>query len=265
MLDASDPAKVVQGITSWTEILERVSTLFGEGFRDRSEQDEIVVIRPTNWGNPNFDKIRQELIMPVYDQQGLEIKLVLPHTPETAEAITSLEKRKSSNFNGLLGLLRISSGRIIIEPVTLYEKTGIFNLTLDSSAPVKRNWKAGLLKRVVFREEDDDVSEDQEQFDGSVTSIGVMLTNIQSELEAITEGGVSSRYDTSRLRLLAAKSGVVGLGVCERAVNAFLERLEQRGESTSVDHSSSAESLLRAYYVTRTAAVREVIMSMFNN
>jgi hypothetical protein len=103
----------------WGVVAERAVTLFAEGLRVRSEQDEVVLLKPTRWGKPEFDRIRQEMVWPVFDSGGRELPLVLPHTAETASAVTYIERQAGTPL-GLLGLVRMSAGRIVVEPVTLY-------------------------------------------------------------------------------------------------------------------------------------------------
>src|SRR5262249_5204117 len=153
-LGATDAGQAPASITAWPELRERAARLFGGGLRGRSEQDEIVLIQPAQWGPGHFDPINQEFQQPIFDAAGNALLIVVLHTPQTENAIPVLERhaaasselatipaggavsmsrtvsgnpgvfaRQIPNTWGVLGLLRLHHGQLALEPITLLRET----------------------------------------------------------------------------------------------------------------------------------------------
>jgi hypothetical protein len=254
VLQASDPGQV-PGIDRWGALAERAVGLFG-GFQERSEQDELVVLRPAEWGPPEFDEVRQELTRPVFDADGRGLALVLAHTPETESAVTALEQHDPEQTSGLLGILRLQTGRLAVEPIALFQKKGLFSLTLDTGA--RSLAVAGKSAGPAEPEEPDEEGEEVEAAP-SATRLGLLLSSLEAELEALAEGSVTAAGDVAALRQLAGSADALGLACCARAALRLVEQLERDRKSVAPDRGHSAELLLRAYYTVRLAAAQEAV------
>jgi hypothetical protein len=255
ILKASDP-RDVPGLDRWGVLAERAARLFGGGFQDRSEQDELVVLRPTEWGPPQFDEVRQELTRAVVDADGRGLALVLPHTPETAAAVTALEQHDPAKTSGLLGILRLQPGRLAVEPIALFQEKGIFNLTLDSGTQAL---SVAATKVAAAEEEEADADGEEPEAVPSATRLGLLLSSLETELEALAEGGVTAVRDIAPLRKLAGSAESLGLTCCARAALRLVEQLERDRKSVEPDRGRSAELLLQAYYTVRLATAQEAV------
>jgi hypothetical protein len=256
VLQASDPRQV-PGTDHWGVLAERAAGLFGGGFQDRSEQDEVVLLRPSDWGPAEFDEVRQELTRPVFDAAGRALALVLAHTPETASAVTALEQHDPAKTSGLLGILRLQAGRLAVEPIALFQQKGVFSLTLDAGTqPLS---VAGRSVGAQEAEEPDAEGEEAEAATPSATRLGLLLSSLEAELEALAEGGVTAAHDVAALRQLAGSAEALGLVCCSRAAVRLVDQLERDRKSVAPDRGHSAELLLRAYYTVRLAAAQESV------
>jgi hypothetical protein len=250
----SNPPTLPPAADNWSTAAERAARLFTEGFRDRGEQDEIVMLVPKEWDRPEFDQVRQEMVWPVRDSDGRELRLVLPHTNETSHAMSVIESFGKASPVGLLGLIRLSAGRVVVEPVTLYQKSGeMMNLTLDAGSIKKKrkNWVTALI------EIDEDDDRDELLTGSSTNAIGLLLSAVETELQTIADSGVTASRDTSRLRKLTARVESVGLTTCAAATSQVADMLDQLARTTDGDAFSAGEALLRAYYIIRVASTQD--------
>jgi hypothetical protein len=250
----SDPAQVPGVTTSWPELAARAGRLFAGGLKERSEQDQIVLLRPQHWGPPQFDAIRQELIQPVFDSAGHPLLLVVPHTPQTENAISILERHDPVATWGLLGLVRLHREQLAVEPVTLYQHK-LINLTLDgmpaSASPGSTSGTA--------EEQEGEEPEQEEETATSASGLGMLLTQAAEQLEAIGEGGVRSARNIDRLRALAGQADALGLSSLARPIGRLSDQLDQVRKSIEADPAGAAGSVLRTYYVVKFAAAQEVV------
>jgi hypothetical protein len=251
----SDPSQV-PGLDRWGVLAERAARLFGGGFQDRSEQDELVLLRPTEWGPAEFDQVRQELTRPVFDADGRGLALVLAHTPETATAVTALEQHDPTKTSGVLGVLRLQPGRLAVEPIALFQEKGIFNLTLDGGTEALAVAKQST---TVEEAEEADAEGEEPEPVPSATRLGLLLSSLEADLEALAEGGVTAVRDVGPLGKLAGSAESLGLTCCARAALRLVEQLERDRKSVEPDRGRSAELLLQGYYTVRLAAAQEAV------
>lgn len=249
----------VRGIDRWNDLTDRASRLFGGALGERDERDEIVLLCPARWGKPTFDEIRQEMVWPVTDSHGKELMLVLPNTPETADAMRPIERASLSELNSVLGILRLSGGRIVVEPVSLLGSHGQVNLSLDEAPRMP----AHASQAQHMQDEPDDPGEENTLPHASGTALGLLLSSAEIELEEIAESGVSVRRDLGSLRSLSGRLDALGMSCCSRPLGRVADLLSKFGIDDA-NQSRRAESVLRAYYVCRLASAQELIQSMMS-
>jgi hypothetical protein len=255
----ADPAEAPT-LARWSEIGERAARVFGGGFSDRGERDELVLLAPTAWGPAQFDAVRQEVVRPILDAEGCTLSIVLSHTPENLDAVNALESFEPSGAHSLLGLLRLDAGRLTVEPIAIHSGPRVFNLTLDTArqAPQRRAdfpTRAG---------EDEDESEGLDPDEGdpppsSSTGLRLLLNRLASLLEVIGEGGFAAFRAVEDLRAWAARAEAVGLTSCARPVQCVAGHIERQRRGETIDADRAAHDLLRAYYVVRLAAAQESV------
>ncbi len=250
-LGPSDPFEA-PAVRKWSELAERAFGLFGGGLAERRENQDLLILAPASWEPGQFNSVRQELVRFVRDAEGRAIPLVLPHTPETAEGVTMLERADGSQIRGLLGALRLREGCVVVEPIALYEKDRLVNLTLDTATAV------ATAPAPAAPAEDEEEPEESAEVGHSATSIGVTLTAIEAELESIAEGGLTAYRGLPDLARLRARADALGLGACAATVGRLIGELDRlrRGEG---DAPAAARSVLRAHYVTRLASDAESV------
>jgi len=249
----TSPSELPSGIASWAELAERAGRLFAGGLQGREEQDEIVFLRPRRWGSVKFDAVRQELVQPVFDIAGHPLLLVMPHTPQTENAIRILERLEPDTTRGLVGLLHLEHEQLVVEPVTIHGET-LINLTLDGLPDTKVTAHAQ-----ATHDEEVEEAEPEPEMLASTSSLGILLTQTAEQLEAIAESGVRSARDIDRLRTLSNQCGSLGLASVARPIARLADELDQIRKSIEAEKSSPAGTLLRAYYVVKFAAAQEVV------
>jgi hypothetical protein len=262
ILEEADPAQVPGILTSWTELAQRAVRLFAGGLKEKSEQDEVVLLQPRGWGPGQFDPIRQEFVQLIIDNAGHPLMLVMPHTPQTENAIPILEQLSvgagspdhAQTCWGLLGILRLERETLAVEPVALYQGTKVINLTLDGLPATKPQGNV-----VSTEEEETEESEQPEALTASSSALGLLLTRLGEQLESAAEGGLRSARNADALRNLAAQADAVGLAACARPVTLLANQLDGIRKSIEADSAQAAGTLLRAYYVIRFAAAQEIV------
>jgi hypothetical protein len=254
VLEEADPAQVPGILTSWAELAQRAVRLFAGGLKEKSEQDEVVLLQPQGWGPGQFESIRQEFVQPIIDDSGRPLMLVMPHTPQTENAIPILESHDPSATRALLGILRLERETLAVEPVALYQGTKAINLTLDGLPATKPQ------RNVVGTvEEEAEESEQPEALAASSSALGLLVTRLGEQLESVAEGGLRSARNADTLRSLAAQADAVGLTTCARAVTLLANQLDGIRKSVEADTAQAAGTLLRGYYVIRFTAAQEIV------
>ena len=260
-LDPSDAQTIPARIDRWATLADRARLLFGGGFRDRAEQDEIVLLGPSSWGPAEFEPIRQELVRALLDADGRPLPMVLRHTPETLEAIDVLEAHDpvSSSTHSVLGILHLDSGRLTVEPIALHGARGIFNLTLDAPRRPTKPRRAKARPSPESDGSEPDETADEVPAAPSSTRLGGLLDAMASHLERIGEGGFASYRPIGELRGLAARADALGMASCGRSIGRVVEHLERRRRGEPDDPDEAARDLLRAYHVILLATAQEAV------
>lgn len=244
-------------VSRWPELSDRAFRIFGGGLTERRENEDLVVLTPASWEPAQFDPVRQESTRIVRDADGRLLTLVLPHTPETAGAITLFDRADASALRGVLGGLRLREGRLVVEPIALYEKDRVVNLTLDAVTTVTM---AAPTTEPVEPADGEDELEESSDVGHTATSIGLALTAIEGELEAIAESGLAAYRGGDDLRRLGLRADAMGLGACGRTTSRVVGLLE-RMRGGQADASPASEAVLRARYVIGLASDAESIVA----
>lgn len=255
---SADPRSVPGRIVAWSDLADRARLLFGGGFRDRDEQDELVLLAPSAWAPAEFDPVRQELTRLVFDADGRSIPLVLRHDPEIPKAVEALENYDPASVESVLGILRLGDGRLAVEPIALHGARGVFNVSLDSAPHASLSPPAAGDATVETDDEGNEVDEGEATVPSS-TRLGLLLGSMASHLEAAGEGGLAAFRPIAALRGLAERAEALGLASCARAVARAVEPLERQRRGEDVDPGLAARDLLRAYHVVRLAAAQEAV------
>lgn len=246
-------------VGDWSTLQERVTRLFGGGLARRREQDEIVFLKPTDWQPAVFDDISQRVVRHVADERGATLPLIAVH--DDTRAAETLERYDPVDNMGLLGLVRMSEGSVAIEPVSLFGRRGIRNLTLDAMPPKKRTRTQTVTRAAkdnVFAEDTADENADDftaehatDDTSGNGSGrIGELLRLVQSELEAAAESGLGVVRNDESLAAMTQRLNSVGLTVCAAPLERFAD--ERRRVRQSLDANAvfrAAASLLEAHYV----------------
>lgn len=255
-LSATDASQVPTPITLWSDLRERAARMFGGGLRERSEQDEIVLVQPKLFGPAQFDSIRQEFKQAVVDAAGNALTLVVPHTPQTENAISVLERHDVANTWGVLGLLRLHGGQVALEPITLLRDT-LVHVTLDGMTA-----KAPSGPRLAVAQEADDLDDapDGDEVPAATSSpLGHLLARTAEQLESLSEGGLRAVLDAEPLRQRAGAFAALGMTVVSSPITHLADQLDQLRKSTDQDTAAVAGTLLHADYVVRFAAAQEAV------
>ncbi|PWT80049.1 MAG: hypothetical protein C5B58_12395 [Acidobacteria bacterium] len=254
--------QVPKAITDWSEIASRCRRLFGSGLSENSENLQLAILLPDRWLPATYDPVRQELTRPILDQRGRSIQLWLPFTAENESAIEYLERHDPASTRGLLGSIRFVSGRVLIQPISLFLEDRVVSVNLDSAEtkPTAANAPDG-----AGDEEQDlgglDPLDDQADAGVAVagtTAIGRLLMAAQAEIESIAESGTGLRRDLGLLSGTAGRFEALGLATCAKPL-AQLVQLLTRSAGDLGTRDEAAGRLLWSYYLLQLAATQETI------
>ena len=217
-------------------------------------------LAPTAWEPPFYDSVRQQLTRLVIDEAGRAIPLWLPFRPELESAVERLEKHDASEMTGVFGSLRLVSGSLCVQPVSLFVAGKVLNLNLrpaggTAPAAVRPVGAASVEDVETIESEEEDAAQ---AF--SSTAVGSLLGTVLTELELLAEGGLASRRDPEFLVGAAKRLEALGLTTCSRPLLRFLERISSTACLSEPAHRRIAASeLLKAYYVLQLAAEQETV------
>ncbi len=264
VIGPSRPREVTAAVTAWPDLAERAQRLFGGGMGERTENQDLALLVPAAWGPAAYDPLRQELRRPVLDGQGRVIPLWLPFTPENETSVDLLERHDPSGTYGLLGLLRLVSGELCVQPISLLLEDKIVHLTLEEahatgSRPQKKN--AAAVNEVPGAEEmlvKDD--EDTVPQSTAASPLGRLLVTAQAELEALVEAGIAVRRNLDLLTNTSRYLETLGLTACSRPLGRLVEALGSSSRLAEPEFRDEASGrLLHAYYLLRLAAEHDVV------
>ena len=243
----AEVADVPARLDEWNPLVGKARRLFGGGFHDRTEQDEIVLLAPDRWGPAIFDEVRQVLIRIVWDKHGCPLPLVLRHQTETAAAVMTLSEHDPSATRAVLGILRFGADQLCVEPIALHTVEKVINLTLEGAEASSTPDSAA---PPVDSSEDDEEAEADRELNPSGSNLGRLLGLLATQLLYLGEGGLASFRAIPELRALGASAEALGLSSCGTAVGRLVRPAgspaARRAERTTPGRSRAAFSLPRS-------------------
>jgi hypothetical protein len=247
--------------TKWSALADLAQRLFGGGLGERAENQDLVRLAPRFWGPAFYDRLRQELTRPVLDESGRAIRLWMPFTPENEAAIDLLERHDAATTTGLLGILRLVTGQLCVQPIALFVEGEILNLNLQKpGTPMSCAVEPAASGE---RDTDEPLHADdlgESRISVSATALGRLFTTAQAELESLAESGIAARRNTDLLSSAARRLGALGLATCARPLERLLEAASGGARLADRAHQdAAAAALLRAYYVLGLAMDQEVV------
>ncbi|MCY2962117.1 MAG: hypothetical protein NT069_00445, partial [Planctomycetota bacterium] len=235
-------------LTGWSKISAQAAALFGGGLTSRLENQELVLLRPSDWGPPLFDTLRQELLRPIVDETGHTLNLWLPFAEENRAAIEWLERLPSTERPIVLGAIRLVVGQ---------------GKASGKSTPVKpasrRAGTVGNDSGLVGEEAEVELDGDPLELTGPATPLGRLLITALAELETLAENGVVARRDPKVLEDAARRMDTLGLAVCARPVARLATELRSASPQENAERPAQiAGTLLRVAYVLHLTADAEL-------
>jgi hypothetical protein len=189
------------------------------GLRERNLLQNIVVIRPTAWGERSFDPINQTLYWSILDVEEREIFLQVAFQEHDRQRLQTLEKLdpQSSKIWGIVAQLHLTQTGLYLSPVSLLydrEERAIVSLSFSDSQFDQDSKSNAVIDQETIREIELELETPEEQPD----LVGNSLVNnhvvqLITELEIIADQG---RYAIDeacarRCKLLLQKFEALGL------------------------------------------------------
>ena len=158
------------------------------------------------------------------DEDGRLVNLWLPFSTENAAGIDFLEQNLPTAAYGLLGAVRLVSGQVCIEPISLYAADQFVHLTLLPSKPRRggagrgkktKKAKSGGPEPTPDRQVSDGLGADATGLQipsvSIATPLGRILVTVHAELEALVEGGIAAQRNVDLLQSAHKRLEVLGL------------------------------------------------------
>lgn len=242
-------------VTEFKLLGDAARKAFAPGLRERRDHAELALLVPTLWTDAQFDPITQEVRRVVFDAAGVGAALVLRHSPETDQGLSTLQRIDGATVRAVLGTLRLGPSGLFVEPITLWTDDKPIHLTLDNAPHAAATTAAPTPPAADASSADEDEPESEQDSAMAFGSpIGRLLTGVEGELLAIAEGGVEVIRDLGPLRSAAGECAALGLARCATAVQRLCEQLEGVRKKVDRDTDAAAGQLLRAAYLARLTA-----------
>ena len=231
---ASRPEQV-PAIGDWRQVAERVRQLFAGGLSERNELGGVVHLQPAGLLGAAIDPIEQCWRAVALDANDRQLQLVLRYEEQRTAAVNELAQSSLEDLSSVLGLIRLRSGRIEVEPVSLVRNGTVHSLGFDTTTTPAADPQPPIAVG------DQDADLDDEHGDPGAGGVpGQVLERLIDELVLLAERGAAAH----------AGSGLVeAVKRLERA--GFTELAQLAGRLT--EPPSSARRLLAATYVADTA------------
>ena len=264
VMGSSQPREIPDATGDWSLLADKAARLYGGGLTTQTENLDLVLLFPSEWGPSQFDPLRQELRQTVLDDHGRAIDLWLPFTPEQEKAVEQLESFQPGESDGLLGMLHLVSGVVCVRPISVFLGNKIISLNLEDAIDAPHRSKRRKKPKANNRAPENEIVETDEvdlvSEATAATPLGRILIAAQAELEAIAESGVAVRRDGELLASAVRRLETIGLTTCSRPLGQFQERLVTAArQADSEGRNEAAGLLLHAYYLLRLAADQETL------
>ncbi len=272
----------------WAKLAERIAATRASGLGESAPLDNLIIITPVAWEEAMYDQMTQTLIRPVRDAAGRLLPLALPHNPDWAFAVDTLQGWNPEQYEtwGILGSAYISGNGLELRPISLLNRktlprpinSPVLHLTLDSlqtSKPVTPATPAPAApaatqpapasseaaEELGEEAEEEALAEEEGLVAGGHSVVGQLLRAASAELEQLAERGAraSSPALEGRLRDLAERLRQVGFATCAAALTTVARHLEASRHQIAPETEQIALALLRAYYLLRLALEQSAV------
>lgn len=133
------------GFDDWNTLAEHARRTEPIGFANRDPLQRVVVVYPTTWGPRTYEELHQRLVWLLFDVAGAPLKLTIPWTAVSEQAIECLEALKSDRdkLSGVIGIMSASAGEISLFPVAVLsagtpQGDRLINLAFDQNRLLTR-------------------------------------------------------------------------------------------------------------------------------
>ena len=242
-------------ISDFAQLKSVATEAFEPGLADRRDHADLVLLAPTIWSDADYDEIQQEVIRIVGDAQGSAVPLILRHSPETDQALTTLQRIDGATVRAVLGSIRIGARGLFVEPITLWTDAKPIHLTVDGALRAKSMAAATAPQREDADDELEDPEDPEDESPEAETASGVgkLLARVEDLLVSMSESGVGVMRDLAPLRDHARELDAAGLAIAATLLIKLADQLQSFRNSTDRDELVPADTLLRCAYVTRLA------------
>jgi hypothetical protein len=205
-------------VRRWSDLSALLRTQFIASLGDRLPSEICVVLAPSSYERAVFDEIEQELRVPLVDDTGAVLPLVLPHSEENRRAIAELEALTLRPGMLVFGLLHLRRGDLSVTPVSIIDAESVLSLGFGASNSRSAGTSVPLL------DDEADTDDDFEQADhltDSSDAVGRLTSSAWSELEAIATLGIAAYRDWARIRAIADSADSLGLNHASHALRGI--------------------------------------------
>jgi hypothetical protein len=249
LLSPTRPADIDFGdrlFTSWRALRAHAGRAYPVGLAARNPHDDIVVLKPAEWGEKSFDSVTQTFTCWLADDTGEGLALEVAYSELTQPTIEALEKFdvKSAGAWGVLGRLEFKAAGVAVMPVSIFvaaetpTELAVVNPGLDR-APSERPAAVAPVESDETAEETGDLEESESERPALIPpALETRLAWIDDRLQAVAERGRKSLSGDliEELKEAARDADAAGLAV----LCAGLDRL-------ATEHA--AANVLRLKYV----------------
>ena len=198
---------------NWHNLRVYASSIVKTGLSEYDLLKEIVIIKPTSWGDKNFDDISQSFTWQIIDNQGDILLLRVSFQSVDEQRIKTLEalEPESIKVYGIVAQLMISSADIAIYPISLLcaDNQKILNL----SFPVKSDTgKMPVLQSEITDGEEVVEMEETDNF-YPLNVLGQRIDYLIDEIQYLAESGSSYLKEDMRQYLLKEANVFSDLGL----------------------------------------------------
>jgi hypothetical protein len=130
---------------NWAALRAHAGRAYPVGLAARNSLDDLVVLKPAEWGEKNFDAVTQVFTGWIIDDRGDQIALELPYSDVTRGAIETMEKMDPAKAGmwGVLGRLEFKANGLAVMPVSFFREVekatelAVVNVGLDAGKSVE--------------------------------------------------------------------------------------------------------------------------------
>lgn len=188
--------------TNWAALRAHAGRAYPVGLSARNANEDLVVLKPSTWGEKNFDKVTQVFTAWLVDDVGDGVALELAYSDVTRGAIEAMEKLDAAKAGvwGVLGRLEFKAGRVAVMPVSVFrsvEKTtelAVVNVGLDAASGLKRTSAPAVTSALAAVEVEEVDAEEADELEDEKPAmiphaLETRLAGVEDRLQAVAERG----------------------------------------------------------------------------